>query len=725
MNFFQKLGKVLTIIKDDDDNETDGDNNDEIIFFHNKNELIKLEIPDKKTLKNYSYIDTLYKNSSAVINLEELEKIKVDQILNDLRPKIVKYFNYDDIDFNCEFIKKLYSYAEDIGFDNTVGFLFPIIQELTFKKNTQITIIFAFLENFDKFLNFVYRYDTDHTLIISKLLPLITKILIRYNDIPLLNKARNGLKVIIDCLTKDEIYGNIIPFMIELSNNEKRVVGLKQAMKIFNENAKILGEDIIKSFVLPQYEAFAESSDETIRYYCINNLINIFENTSHDVLESKLIPIYIKLSCDSDSKIKKISCDLIPNICKIIDKTLVSKELLPIYLQLIKDSDEEIKTSALTVFGEFISYLNKEDIIAHDELLNFYKEHIFKLLKEDKITEYQNIYKCAFSFPSVMLIYYKQINENSWETLGQIYKKFVKHKDSKIKSTIAYSFGEVSLILDRNIIENEIGPLIKVMYNENGSNIKNIVIKIIPDYLTKVSDQNIKTEFLSIFRKGFSTLQKSKKWRDKMIYIKGIKKLANLYDNNTKFKVLLNMCCQFCFDRFEIIRIKAGKVFSFVILPFLMSNDEEGARNKKKCLEMLKMFATCVNFKYRQLFIYICNYLIENEKIFIEYIFNDFQNISYDNVSNVRITLSKFLSKKWNKDKEEIRWIKDNDAMLEIIYRLKNDNDKEVKEYLENVNIENINIINNENNEIKNVNRRFTSTCEGMKNIFNFEPKLN
>ena len=722
-SFFARLGKALTIIKDDD-NEIDEESDEEIVLFHNKDELIKLEIPDKKSLKNSSDVDILYKNTFTKVDFEELEKLKVDQVLHVLKPKIVKYFSYEDIDFNCDFIKIIYSYAEDIGFDNTVGFLFPLVQELTFKKNTPISIIFAFLENFDKFLNYIYRYDTDHTLIINKLLPLITKILIRYKDIPLLNKARNGLKIIIECLTLDEVYSNIVPFLIELSNNEKNIIGLKQAMKIFNENAKIFGEDIIKSFILPQYESFSESSDESVRYCCINNLINIFENSSYDIVENKLMPIYIQLSCDSNSKIKKVSCDLIPNICKVIDKKLISKELLPIYLKLISDSDDDIKTSALTVFGEFISYLNKEDIIAHNELLSFYKEHILKLLKENKITEIQNVYKCAFSFPSVLLIYYKQINENTWETLGEIYTKLAKNKDTKIKTTIAYSFGEVSSLLDKNIVEKEICPLIQNMYTENGSKIKNIIIRIIPDYLTKVSDEKIKTEFLSIFKKGFSNVKTNKNWRDKLLYIKGIKKLSKLYDNSTNFKILLNMCCQFCFDNFETIRIKSAKIFSFIVLRFLITDDEENKKNKKKCAEMVKMFATCLNYKYRQLFIYICNYLIEDEKIFIEFVFKDFQNISYDKVSNVRVTLSKFLSKKWNKDKEEIKWIKNNNEMLEIIYRLKNDKDDDVKDYLKNVDIGNIDTINNENNEISDVNKKFTCTCEEMKNIFNFVPKL-
>ena len=720
-NFFEKLGKAITFNKEDEKEQ-------QIIFFHNENSLIKFEIPDKENLQRSIHIldyNISPKNEKKQLDYEDLEKIKIDQILSSLKPKIDKYLLYEDIDFNCDFMRNLYSYAEEIGFEHTIAYLLVLVQELTYKKDMSILIISAFLENFAKFFNFIYRFDTDHSLILNKLLPVITDILKFQKDIPLLNKARNSLKIIIENLKPNECDTKIVPFLIELSNNEKNVIGQKEAIKIFNENVKYLRKEVVECFVLPQYQSFSDNYDPTVRYCCINNMINIFQVVDYETIKEKLIPIYLKLSIDKYNMIRKICCDIIPNICKISKKKLISKEILPIYLKLINDPENDIKTSALTVFGEFISYLEKVDIVKHKELLIFYKTHILQLLEENKYTDMQNLYKCAFSFPSVILIYYKKVDEKNWEILEEIYEKLIESKDSRIKTTLANSFGEVSSILDKNITENVIGPLISNMYKENGTNIKNIIIKIIPDYLVNVSDEKIKMDFLTIFKKGYINIKITKTWREKIVYINGIKKLAKLYDINTLFKVLVNLCCQFCFDSFEVVRIRASKIFSYLAL-IILTNEEE-QKYKDNILSIIKMFATCRNYKYRQLFFHTCYYLFEDEKIFMENILSDFKNASYDKVSNVRITLSKFLNKKWKSKKEKEKWIRTNETLINIIYRLKNDKDKEVKDSLNKVDINEINkdVINEDkNSELNDVNHAFTCRFEEMKNIFNFIPQV-
>ena len=82
-----------------------------------------------------TYIDYDDISQDLVLDEKEMEGIKTEQILNILRPKIEKYLTYNDLEFNCTFMLNLYSYAEEIGFDNTIGCLFPLIQELTFKKD--------------------------------------------------------------------------------------------------------------------------------------------------------------------------------------------------------------------------------------------------------------------------------------------------------------------------------------------------------------------------------------------------------------------------------------------------------------------------------------------------------------------------------------------------------------------------------------------------------------
>ena len=129
---------------------------EEIIFIHYFQNIRKLEISNKLTIKEsssfYDYEDDI-NDYSELCNTEVLEKIREEQILNIVKTKIEKYLTYKDIQFNCIFIRNLYSYAEEIGYENTLGFLLPLIQELRFDLDISESIYAAFFDGLEKLVN--------------------------------------------------------------------------------------------------------------------------------------------------------------------------------------------------------------------------------------------------------------------------------------------------------------------------------------------------------------------------------------------------------------------------------------------------------------------------------------------------------------------------------------------------------------------------------------------
>jgi len=125
----------------------------------------------------------------------------------------------------------------------------------------------------------------------------------------------------------------------------------------------------------------------------------------------------------------------------------------------------------------------------------------------------------------------------------------------------------------------------------------------------------------------------------------------------------------------------------------------------------------------------MCKKLIEDESLFMEITYELIEDLSYDNISNVRVTLGNFLSKGWNKKQAQYKWLKINKKILEMIYRLKNDKIDEVKNTLNNINIEDVKKeLNYEDYskimEQKNVNETFTNKCEDLKVLIGFTPTL-
>jgi len=700
---------------------------EDIIFIHNYYGVKKLQKPNKKvTPISMTFIEYDDLNQELVLDEKEMEGIKTEQLLNILKPKIEKYLTYKDLEFNCTFMKNLYSYAEEIGFDNSIGCLFPLIQELTFKKDIKEKIIYSFLEGLDNFLKYLIKYDTDHQIILQKILPIIDQILNNKKDLKMINMAIESLKQIVSLMTKEEIHSDLLPLLIGLSSNESNLNARKLSLRIFNENAKILGTELIEIYVIPQLESISEDTNEELRRCCISNMLNICENVSYNVLKSKMIRIFQTLSHDDCAAIRQKCCEMLPSICKISRSELVSQYLLPIYFLLTNDPEESIKNTALSIFGEFIFYLQREDIKLHTELLQFYINQIMNLYECKKnITNITPLYKCAYSFPSVLLAYYRKVSNKKWNDLKTVYMKFVNDQDPKIKKTIAHSFGEVAKILDPKISETEICPLILTMYNSNNQDIKKIIISILPEYLYSINDKKTKLLFIDLFKSTLKNIIKSKKWRERYNFLKTIGRLINIYDNSTMFNEIFFMCIQLCFDTVHKVRVKAAKNLSKLLLQFLSSDDQY----KIKAIVIIRIFSTCIHFHYRQLFIFMCKKLIEDESLFMEITYELIEDLSYDNISNVRVTLGNFLSKGWNKKQAQYKWLKTNKKILEMIYRLKNDKIDEVKNTLNNINIEDVKKeLNYEDYskimEQKNVNETFTNKCEDLKVLIGFTPTL-
>ena len=99
-------------------------------------------------------------------------------------------------------------------------------------------------------------------------------------------------------------------------------------------------------------------------------------------------------------------------------------------------------------------------------------------------------------------------------------------------------------------------------------------------------------------------------------------------------------------------------------------------------------------------------------------------DLSFDKINNTRYTLSKFLSYIWNKNKKEYEWIKNDEKIIEIIFRLKNDKENEIKKCVENIEINTDKIDSQKVLEKINVNDKFINEFKVFKDIINYESFL-
>jgi hypothetical protein len=271
------------------------------------------------------------------------------------------------------------------------------------------------------------------------------------------------------------------------------------------------------------------------------------------------------------------------------------------------------------------------------------------------------------------------------------------------------------------------------MYKISDIKIKETIIDILPDYIMSINDFDIKLEYLSIIKINFVEAKKSNKWRNKIGIIKFTGKTIGAYNNDILFIEIFNFCIQMCFDKFNKVRVKAAKTLSKLLHYFLTTKiqSSDDSAYKENCLKILEMFASCVHYHYRQLFVYMSKRMIMDEILINGNIINLLETISYDEVANVKITLGNLLYKIWIKSEknEKYSFFKKNNKILEIMYRLKNDLDRDVRKTIQNIDskyfVQNIQNFSSENIlKKKNVNSGFNDKCDEIKNIFGFSPPL-
>ena len=201
---------------------------------------------------------------------------------------------------------------------------------------------------------------------------------------------------------------------------------------------------------------------------------------------------------------------------------------------------------------------------------------------------------------------------------------------------------------------------------------------------------------------------KDDKWRKRVIYSKIIGKFNGTYSHNIIYKRVFPIVINFCFDDISKVRTNSAKHNSRLILQLISSKTEF----KNKTLTIIKSFAQSINYKYRQLFIYMCRHLFENEEVFKENISELLLDLAYDKVPNVRIILAKFISELLNREKYAN--LAKNETVRKIVKVLKNDKNSEVINFMAKVkNVEDIEV------ELeKNVNIKFTDKMKFVSSEF-------
>ena len=677
-----ELSEVETGKKDQPDFE-------EMINFNHTflNYRIAKAFPNRATLDNSTF-DLLMTNvfiySGNIIDFKSMTSISNSDAVKNIRQKINAYKDYD-LTNKITFIENVPFYVKTIGFQETIESILPIINDLPQEKETLAS---RFFNVFTKFVDEIVSFGEKGYFILNEyMINLICDYLTKNNNI--YKKNLNLVQTICDGLVymtsyiKDEHKGeSVLTIVIKMAQDDDDDHKREMAMRLFGDLTPLVHTDLIQLYVIPQVNSFADDHSGNVRKEVANQLFNISKKVSKETFKRRLLPVYKKLSKDTLWNVKKAAAEILPKITQLCDSDIISKDIIPIFKSFAQDDKPVVKNAAVEVFGEFISLIDKKDAENFVELLDFYVETIQRISNKGKKEEKTIVQKCAYNFPAVLLFFGK----NAWEKLKPCFNLMANEKDEKIKLPLASALGEISNILGSELTESDLLEFVDKFFKSSSqtSELKIKILQVLPTIIKNIAS-NRKNAYLEFIK--FMIGNKDDKWRRRVKYSKIIGKFNGTYTDNIIYKRVFPIAINFCFDDISQVRSCSAKHNSRLILQLISGKTEF----KEKTLKIVRSFAQSINYRYRQLFVYMCRHLFENEQVFKECISEYLLDLAYDRVPNVKIVLAKFISELLNKEK--YAHLAKNETVRKIVKVLKNDKNSEVINYMNTVkNVEDIDV---------------------------------
>ena len=608
--------------------------------------------------------------SGDIIDIKSMANMSNSEAVKNVRKKISDYKDAD-IQIKITFIENVPFYVKTVGFQETAESILPILTDLTKEKDI---LNERFFNVFPKFVDEIVKFGEKAYFILKEhMINLIRDILSTTKNANILKSVSDGLVYMTNFMKEDDKGGSVLTIVIQMAQEDEDEQRKERAMHLFGSLAPLVGSELIQCYIIPQVNSFVNDSSYKVRKEVATQLINICEKIPQDLFKKKMLPVYKKLSTDSSYLVKKVAAENLPKITKLCDTETISKELLPIFKNFVQDEKGAVRNVAIEIFGEFISLIKPNETESFTELLDFYVDTILEINSQKKENK-TIIQKCAYNFPAVLQFFGPQ----AWQKLKPCFVKMANEKDEKIKMPLAAAMGEISKLLGSELTESDLLEYVDKFFKSSSQNseLKIKILSVLPEIIKNIPS-NRKNSYLEFIK--YMIGNKDDRWRKRITYCKIIGKFNGTYSDAIIYKRVFPIAINFCFDDVSHVRSVSARRNSRLILQLISSKTEF----KDKTMKIVQSFAQSINFRYRQLFIFMCKHLFENEEVFNANIADLLLDLAYDNIVNVRIILAQFLCDLFKKEK--YAHLKKNETVRKIMKIFKNDKNEEIREIIKDV----------------------------------------
>ncbi|CAD8084392.1 unnamed protein product [Paramecium primaurelia] len=591
-----------------------------------------------------SIVQEIYREE--YIPVQQIQRREEDAVFIDENPQIVleKLMKLKDCHYKerLAFTKRLGELLTWIG-DSAIENLNTIIQQILedadeIKKN--------FIAQLEQICVLLKTKQNSQELIKQHVVKALQELL-KSNNFDIKEQAGNSISVVAKELNERDRGNLILTQVIQMAHDDNNDENVMIAVKLFGQLAADFGPELSESFIALEILSKGDDAKQPIRKEAVLQLANIAKVLSKDFIKHRLIPFFSKKTEERTWQTRKACLDIIVKLAEQTDTEnfdLITGRLLA----LLDDQNKWVKQHAYKQLGKYISIITRSENI-NDKLLEFYLKMNDSDIRELGIDN-EIVIECALYFPAVLQVY----TDKKWPQLSKLFMKLINHKDKvyidnislRVKKPLACSIHVLAKLLGPQLAYSELLKVLEQLLQDPNDEIKHGAVENLGLFFDAIEESKRASliDILLIIQKD------QKKWRIRELIAKQISHLAQVFDVETVFSIILPVSTKLCNDNVYAVRKAAAKQIFELYDKFSKSQNELYFSVLK---QNILGFANSNMFNQRQSFVIMCEKLMRYEQFQVDFL-EAFINLGQDPIKNVRISVAKVLQKHLFKPKSSV-----------------------------------------------------------------------
>ncbi|CAM9737733.1 unnamed protein product, partial [Pylaiella littoralis] len=563
------------------------------------------------------------------------EDLSINDELTQLQ-RLVRYSSSSIALQRLVHVKMLSETVAAVGFEQTVKSVVPLLAPLA--EDQELVVRQHLGEQLEEIARFckLQGKEAGYRLIIEIILPTLAKLL-GDSQAEVRQAAGESLVGVANLMKPIDLGHHVLTIVLQLAHDDEQQEELRMtAAALLNDLAEALGYDLCKQFVTPEMESLSEDPVFRVRKATALNLDKICKVVGEAGI-TRLLPAYVRLTKDDVYRVRKACTEALVEMSKAVGAEVSLRELTPVFLNLASDSSKLVRTGALQHLGRLISTLPGGSV--SEDLVSYFTGTAVESMGDPVADAELRLY-CAFSFPAVVVT----IGPDRWHELRESFAALTRDPSWSVRKTLSYSLHEIAKVLKPDDVENDLVPAMEVFLRDM-EDVRLGVIRQLADFFREMTPDQ-REKHLNVLVEILQTTSPFN-WRLREVLAQQLPRLAPLLTPDSVFFAVVPVAFGLLNDPVAVVREKTFEV----VAPLLQLAGAHSGARQASMVSRVRELAHAHTYQARQMYVYICHSMAcsanmtHERPLFVQEFVPSLSELATDSVVNVRIAMSRALSK--------------------------------------------------------------------------------